>query len=63
MLTSENDGTQHYLVFQMVYNYCEMIADHISTWKSKGLSKKCIKPHAASNNSLAPVLNQCNTKL
>ena len=40
-----------------------MIADHISTWKSKGLSKKCIKPHAASNDSLAPVLNQGNTKL
>ena len=35
--------------------------DHISSWKSKGLSNESIKPHTTSDNSLAPALNyHCN---
>ena len=32
-------------------------SDHISSWKSKGLSDESIKPSAAHNNNLAPVTN------
>ena len=37
-------------------------SDHISAWRSKRLSGKSIKPSAASNSSIAPVLNCINTK-
>ena len=50
----ENDGSQNYLVFQPVYSYFKRIAtsDHISVWKSEGLSNESIKPPAASNYNL-----------
>ena len=32
-------------------------ADHISAWKSKGLSDENIRPPAPSDNSLAPSLD------
>ena len=36
----EEDGTQNYLVFQLMYKYFKVITntDYISSWKSKGLS-------------------------
>ena len=37
-------------------------ADHLSSWKSKRLFDKNIKPPAAPNNSLAPSLNYFGTK-
>ena len=42
----EDDGTQHYLVFQPKYRHFKKIdnGDHISSWKSKGLSDESIKP-------------------
>ena len=52
-----------YLVFQPVYKYFKKTANHILARKSKGLSDEIIKPHAASNNNLVPVLNYINTKL
>ena len=53
---SVDDGTQNYLVFQPIYRYFGMIGniDHISVWKSKGLSDENIKPPATSDNSLPP---------
>ena len=53
------DGTQNYLVFQLMYKYFIKIGntEHISKWKSKGLSNEIIKPPATSNNNLSPALN------
>ena len=59
----ENDGTQNYLVFQPRTKYFKKISntDHVSEWKSKGLSDEIIKPPATSDNVLAPALNYvCN---
>ena len=55
----EEDGTQNYLVFQPIHRYFTLIANtnHISSWKSKGLSDGCIKPPTTSDNSLAPAIN------
>ena len=52
----EDDGTQNYLVFQPMYRYLKKIGniDHISEWKSKGLSDGIIKSPSTSNDSLAP---------
>ena len=40
------DGSPNYLVFQPMYRYFKMVTstDYISSWKSKGLSDKSIKP-------------------
>ena len=47
-----------------MYRYFKMITntDYISSWKSKGLSAKSIKPPATSDNSLTPALNYYGTK-
>ena len=52
----DENGTQNYLVFQPLYRYFEMTAntDYISSWKSKGLCAKSIKPPRTSDNSLTP---------
>ena len=54
----EEDGVQNYLVFQPIIRYFKVITntDHISSWKSKGLSES-IKPPTTSDNSLTPKLN------
>ena len=36
--------------------------DYISSWKSKGLSAKCIKPPTSSDNGLTPALNYDGSK-
>ena len=61
----EEDGTQNYLVFQPLTKYFQMIAntDYVSSWKSKGLSNKTIKPPATSDNSLSPALSYYVTKI
>ena len=60
----EEDGTQNYLVFQPLSKYFKVIAstDYVSSWKSKGLSAKTIKPPATSDNSLTPALSYDGTK-
>ena len=60
----EEDGTQNYLVFQPMYRYFKMITntDYISSWKSKGLSAKSIKPPTTSDNSLPPALSYYGTQ-
>ena len=42
-----------------MYRYFKKICDtdHISLWKSKGLSVEGIMPPALSNNTLPPALN------
>ena len=52
-------GAQKYLVFQPMYRYFEKIGntERISSWTSRGLSDKIIKPPNTSDNSLAPALS------
>ena len=60
----EEDGRQNYLVFQPINRYFKVIAntDYVSSWKSKGLSAKTIKPPTTSDNSLTPVVKYYSTK-
>ena len=62
----EEDGTQNYLLFQPIISYFKvnMITntDYVSSWKSKGLSAKSIKPPTMSDKSLTPELNYYRTK-
>ena len=60
----EEDGTQNYLVFQLINKYFKLITntDYVSSWKSKGLSSESIKPPTISDNSLTPALNYYGTK-
>ena len=48
----EVDGTQNYLVFQPLNKCFKVITntDYVSSWKSKGLSAKSIKPPATSDS-------------
>ena len=58
----EEDGIQNYLVFQPLNKCFKVIADYISSWKSKGLYTESIKPPTTSDNSLTPALNYYGTK-
>ena len=58
----EEDDIQNYLVFQPLNKYFKVIADYISSWKSKGLYAESIKPPTTSDNSLTPALNYYGTK-
>ena len=55
----EDDHTQNYSVFQLIYRYFKTINgdDYISLWKFKGLSHESINPPSTSDNSPAPSLN------
>ena len=61
----EEDGTQHYLVFQPINRYFKVISNklYISSWKSKGLSDKTIKPPITSDNSLTPSIDYFGNKI
>ena len=64
----EEDGTQNYLVFQPIIRCFKVNTitntDYVSSWKSKGLSAKTIKPPTTSDNSLTPLLYyQNNSKI
>ena len=59
----EEDGTQNYLVFTYLV-FFKVIAntDHVSSWKSEGLSAETIKHPTASDNSLTPAVSYYGTK-
>ena len=61
----EKDGTQNYLVFQLLNKYFKLITNtkYISLWQSKGLSDKTIKPPATSDNSLTPLIDYHDNKI
>ena len=62
----EEDGVQNYLVFQPLNKYFKVITNantkYISSWQSKGLSDKSIKPPATSDYKLNPKVNYYGTK-
>ena len=64
----EDDGTQNYLVFQLMYSYFKAFSitqyvEYVSEWKSKGLSNECIKAISTSDNSLNPTLSYYDTRI
>ena len=48
----EEDGTENYLVFQLMYMFFQRVvnSNYILEWKSKGLSDKSIESPSAPNN-------------
>ena len=48
-----------------MHRYFTLITNtnHISSWKSKGLSDESIKPPTTSDNSLAPAINNYGNKI
>ena len=62
----EEDVVQNYLVFQPIIRCFKANTitntDYVSSWKSRGLSAKSIKPPTTSDNSLTPELNYYGTK-
>ena len=64
----EEDGTQNYLIFQPIYRYFKAFSttqylEHVSEWKSKGLSSESFMAISTSDNSLNPTLNYYGTKI
>ena len=61
----EVDGTQNYLVFQPIIRYSKVIDNtkYISSWKSKVLSDKTIKPPLTSDNCLLPLIDYLGNKI
>ena len=63
----EEDGTQNYLVFQLIYRYFKFsitkYLEYVSEWKSKGLSNESFKAIFTSDNSLNPTLSYYGTKI
>ena len=58
----EEDGTQHYLVFQPMKKYFKVIVgdgngSHIYYWKSKRLSHKRTNPIKTSDYGITPYLS------
>ena len=61
----KDDGTQNYLVFQMVYRYFKTVSANDSntlSWKSKWLSDESITPPTKSNKMLNPSVDYAGTK-
>ena len=62
----EEDGVQHYLVFQPIIKYFKVNTitntDYVLSWISKGLSTESIKPPTTSN-TLTLEWNYCGFKI
>ena len=61
----EDNITQKCWSFQPMYKYFQKIGNtnHISKWKSKGLSDEIIKRSTTSNNTLGPGLSYFGAKI
>ena len=61
----EEDDVQNYLLFQPIRRFFKIIAKtkYISSWKSKRLSDKTIKPYATSDNSLTILIDYYGSKV
>ena len=60
----EKDGTQNYLVFQLLNKYFKIVAstNYVSSWKSKGLSDENIIAPTTRDFKLNPQLSYFGTK-
>ena len=52
----DGDGTQNYLVFQLVYKYFERLGNEISSWESKGLSSEKISSVTTSDGRVSKLV-------
>ena len=59
----DGDGTQNYLVFQLVYKYFERVGSEISSWESKGLSSENIYVTASDGRVLRIVYDNVKIKV
>ena len=61
----EENSTQNCLVFHPLKKYFKITANkkYISLWQSKRLSDETIKPPAASDNSLTPLIDYLGNKI
>ena len=59
----DEDGSQHYLVFQVILRYFELNSSWITEWKLKGLSNENLKVISTTNNTLTPSINYYGDKV
>ena len=59
----DGDGTQNYLVFQLMYRYFKMIGNEISSWESKGLSNEKISFITTSSFNFSPTSVYHNARI
>ena len=62
----KEDGTQNWLVFQLIHRYFKTASDNpcaILSWKSKGLSNESIKAPNTPNKILNPSLDYVHSKI
>ena len=59
----DEDGAQHYLVFQPILKYFTLNSNWITKWKSKGLSNESLEVVSTSNNSLTLSINYYGDKV
>ena len=59
----EEDGTQNYLILQLLNKYFKLIANtnYVLPWKSKGLTAETVKPPTTST-SITQALSYYGTK-
>ena len=59
----DEDGAQHYLVFQPILMYFTLNSNWITKWKSKGLSNESLEIVSKRDNTLTPSVNYYGDKV
>ena len=59
----DEDGSQHYLAFQLILRYFTLNSSWITEWKSKGLCNESLKVVPIANNTLTPSVNYYGEKV
>ena len=59
----DEDGAQHYLVFQPILMYFTLNSNWITKWKSKGLSTESLEIVSKRDNTLTPLVNYYGDKV
>ena len=57
----DEDGAQHYLVFQPILK--QLNSNWITKWKSKGLSNESLEVVSKTDNTLTPLVNYYGDKV
>ena len=59
----DEDGSQHYSVFQSILRYFTLNSNWITEWKSKGLSNESLEDVSKTDNTLTPSVNYYGDKV
>ena len=59
----DEDGAQHYLVFQPVVRYFTLNSNWITKWKTKGLPNESLEVVSKTDNTLTPSVNYYGGKV